>query len=1608
MHGQETTRQSSIDRLLQRLCNGFGITEDDPLCRFALYLCRSVSAQELAERSLDDLYGSTVEAWRLFEQYRGGDPRIRVFNPHFDQHGWQSAHTVIMVLSADMPFLIDSIRMEINRREMTIHSIANGIMAVRRDDQGMLLDMEPAGDKPSPHIESLIVLEINRRTDLNELAALEQSLRDVLAEVALVTDDFAPMVEATRSLRQRIAAGKQGIDPFARGEAVAFLDWLLDNHFTFLGYRAYEPSHGQEAGVTPVRGSGLGLLRRRSGRTPTLGQALDESEQRGLSELICFAKSPKRARVHRPAYADFIAVREYGDDGDLVREHRFVGLYTSAVYFQSSRQIPVIRHKVRQVIERAGLHPGSHDHKALWQILEVHPRDDLFQSSEDELYHTVVAILHIHERRQVRSFFRRDPLGRYYSVLVFTPRDIFNTDLRKRIQQVLCEELDASEVEFNTFISESILARTQFILHLDPKARINEPDIEPIRQRIVQVTRSWHEQFAQLLIEAMGEEAGVSALQRLEGGIPVAYREDFSPRSAVADMQTLLALTEQHPLALSFYRPLDQGDQQLNFKVFHCGSPLPLSDIIPIMENLGLRVIDEHPYQIQQAGVSVWIHDFRMEPHEQVVVELELLRQDFEEAFQCIWQGLADSDSFNRLVLGAQLGWREVVLLRAMAAYMKQTGFAFSEAAIAAALRQQQSITRRLVRLFHARFEPESASQEAADKLVAALEKAIDGVESLTQDRILRRYLQQLCAIERTNYYQRDADRNFKRCLAFKFSPRSIAELPRPVPYSEIFVFSPQTEGVHLRNGPVARGGLRWSDRNEDYRTEVLGLVKAQQVKNAVIVPVGAKGGFVCKRSLDGLTPSQRQHEGIASYREFVGGLLDLADNLVAGEVVPPADVVRHDGDDPYLVVAADKGTATFSDIANELAQQYGFWLGDAFASGGSEGYDHKAMGITARGAWVSVQRHFRERGVDIQRTPFTVIGIGDMGGDVFGNGMLLSPCIQLVAAFNHRHLFVDPEPDIAAAFAERQRLFKAVAGWDEYDRGLISSGGGVFDRTAKSIPISAEMQRRFGLQAKQMAPTELIHALLQAPVDLLWNGGIGTYVKSGAETHVDVGDKANDALRVDASQLRCKVVGEGGNLGMTQRARTEFSLAGGACNSDFVDNAGGVDCSDHEVNIKIMLDALVERGDLTVKQRNQRLRAMTDEIAELVLESNYRQTQAISIADQQCRQRMIEYRHLISQMEQRGLLERELEAIPADDELEVRQQQGQSLTRNELAVLVAYAKAELKEALATAAVSDDPLMNDALAAAFPAGLARDYPHALTSHRLREQLIASQLANQLVNHMGVTFVSRMRGSAGASLIGAAQAYMVARTIYRMPHWWAEIEALDNLIDAEVQLRMMSELQRLVRRAGRWLLRSRGEPLDTPAELERFAAPMRELAENLGEWLQGGLAQKWRDRFYFFNQAGVPDPLARQLASVDGLYVGLAIIEVAKETGAELSDVVEVYCMIGEQLDVFWFSRQVDGLRVTSSWQAKARESYRDEIDVHVRSLATTIIGCAREQGVAGCFRQWSECNRLPVERWLAMLADLKQQEEPDYAIFTVATRELAELAERCELPCSAS
>jgi len=1595
--------EAVIDAVCQRLREQLPAGDAEQAERFARQYYRWVAPDDIAERSELDVYGAALAHFNFARGREPGTPKVRVYNPRFEAHGWQSTHTAVEIVTDDMPFLIDSVGMELSRRGFGVHVIIHPVISVRRDGDGQLLEVLESGsaDAEGATTESVIHAEVDRQTDEAELETLSGHLLRVIGEVRAAVEDWRAMRAQALAIVEELGAGVPAVEAEDSGEARAFLEWLESGHFTFLGYRDYDlVEEGGELGLRPVPGTGLGILRDAGGANGSGRFRALPSEVRELARepfLLNLAKANSRATVHRPAYLDYVGVKRLDAGGEVIGERRFLGLYTTTAYHASLSEIPILRRKRDIMLARAAFPKGSHNEKALIEILESHPRDEMLQTPVDELLEIAMAILHLGERQRLRLIVRRDGFGRFLSCLVFVPRDRFNTENRRRIERILLDAFEGSSIDYTTRVSESVLVRLHYMVYTEPGWQAGY-DVSEIEGRLLAATRAWADDFEDALIEEHGEELGNDLHRRYGDAFPAAYRADWVARAALADVQRIEDL-EPGGLAISLYQPLEAPPGVLRAKVFRRESPLALSDMLPAFENMGVVVADERPYEVApHASAPAWIYDFGLSYSGDAELATGAVRESFQEAFIRTWRGDAENDGYNRLVLRSGLSWREVIVLRAAAKYLRQAGTTFSDTYVEEALVAHPRIAGLLVELFHAHLDPARADEVESRRLVASVEKEIDAVESLDQDRILRQFLDLIGAILRTNYFQAGPGGEPQSHLSFKLDPSRLPWLPLPRPQFEIFVYSPRVEGVHLRGGKVARGGLRWSDRREDFRTEVLGLMKAQMVKNAVIVPVGAKGGFVVKRPPPEAGRDALQEEVIACYRTFIRGLLDLTDNIVAGEIVPPAGVVRYDGDDPYLVVAADKGTATFSDIANAIAVESGFWLGDAFASGGSSGYDHKKMGITARGAWESIKRQFREMGRDTQQEDFTVVGVGDMSGDVFGNGMLLSRHIRLVGAFNHRDIFIDPDPDPEATWEERRRLFELPrSSWSDYDASLISEGGGVYSRSAKSIALSPQARAALGVEAEAIAPNDLVHAMMLAPVDLWWNGGIGTYVKASGETHADVGDKANEAVRVNARELRCRVIGEGGNLGMTQLARIEFALAGGRVNTDAIDNSAGVDCSDHEVNIKILLDAIVAAGDLTDKQRDELLAQMTDEVAELVLKDNYEQGETLSLAQEQASSMLDVHARLIRSLEQSGRLHRELESLPSDEEIAERKATRAGLTRPELSTLVAYSKLALYDDLLDSDVPEDPHLSAELLRYFPGVLSERFPEPMQAHRLRREIIATKVVNNMLHGGGTTFAFRLHEELGAAPPETARAYAVARDVFQMRPLWAAIESLDDRIATQTQTAMLLEGRKLVERATRWLLRNRRRPLPIAETVAFFSSGAEVLYDALPRLLAPEEAEQMERRMQELCEAGVPGDVAQRVASLGSLFSALDIVEVARETALDIELVGAVHFRLGSSLQIHWLRGAINELPRDDRWSVLARAALREDLsNLHRALTGEVLLATSADADVDERVSAWVASNPAS-ERFLATLAEIRLGHVLDTTTLPVAVREVRNL-----------
>ena len=1609
----ETLKQQLMDQVLRFAGGRIEKARAGQIEVFIRQFYANVPISDIAGDSPEELFSAALSLWQFAARRQPGAPKVRVFNPRQDEHGWRSPHTIAEIVNDDMPFLVDSVTAELGRQGLDVHLVVHPVMRVTRDKSGQITDLA-ATEKTDAPAESIMQIHVTQVAQTAKLDAVVAGIEAVLKDVRAAVDDWSEMRLRLGETVADIESKKLPVPEDERAEVTRFLKWLGDDHFTFLGYREYSlAGKGDEASYKIVEDRSLGVLRdfdlRIFGGMRNT-QAMTNQVRAYLRQprLLFVTKANSRATVHRDVPMDVFGIKIFDKKGGVAGERLFAGLFTSVAYSRSPRDMPLLGRKVDSVLKLAGFPPNSHDGKALAHILETYPRDELFQATEQEIHDTAIGILNLQERQRVALFARRDPYERFVTCLIFLPKDVMSTQIRLRMQEVVCEAFNGALSAYYVHLGDGALARIQLIVSTHP-GQVPQVDLKALETKLADTARSWADRMRDALVEVKGEALGMDLLRRYRDAFPAGYDEHFSAHTAVQDIDRVEEAKTKPTPAINLYRPIEAANNELRLKLYQPKDKIALSTVLPSLENFGLKVISEIPFEVKSEGDdrAVWIHDFTMVTADGADVDVPAIRDKFHEAYDRIWAGEAEDDGFNRLVLTAGIGWRNIALLRAYCKYLRQAAIAFSQAYMEQTLNANAVITRDIVHLFYVLFDPSipnGSTGASREKEVATIQerilKGLDAVVNLDEDRILRRFLNAVQSTLRTNFFQRDAAGHDKEYISFKLDSHKVEELPLPRPLVEVFVYSPRAEAIHLRGGKVARGGIRWSDRREDFRTEVLGLMKAQMVKNAVIVPVGSKGGFVVKRPPQTNDREAVMAEVVHCYKTLMRGLLDITDNAVGGRVTPPKDVVRRDADDPYLVVAADKGTATFSDIANGVSRDYGFWLDDAFASGGSAGYDHKKMGITARGAWECVKRHFREIGADIQATDFTCVGVGDMSGDVFGNGMLLSPHTKLVAAFNHMHIFLDPNPDPKASHAERLRLFNLPrSAWSDYDTRLISKGGGIYERKAKSIPLSPEARAVIGIDKEQPNPAELIKAILKAEIDLLFFGGIGTYVRAAAETNAEVGDRANDALRITGAELRAKVVGEGANLGVTQRGRVEAALAGIRINTDAVDNSAGVDTSDHEVNIKILMNEAVAAGDLTMKQRDKQLAQMTDEVGQLVLRDNYLQSQALSVAEAQNYTLLDQQNRFMRALEKSGRLDRGIEFLPDDETVRLRLTQRVGLMRPESAVLLAYAKNSIYDELLPSDLPDDPQLADDLVHYFPTFLQKNYAEQIHKHRLRREIIATVVTNSLINRMGATFVHIMKERTGQPASAIARAYAITRGAFRLRELWSGIQALDNKAPARMQIQMLIDINRLAEQATQWFLRNGKHPLDIAANVAAVGASVAALEAALTNILAAEDAKLVRERLKHLTDNHVPAELAQRVAQAPALTASLDIVRIAAELTLKVEDVGATYFAVGDEFHLDWLRAGARGLIGDSHWDRLAVFAIIEDLYGHQRDLTTAILSADGQKGRTGgqAIAAWRNTRGAALTRADALFGDLRQVGKLDLAMLAVANRTLRSL-----------
>jgi glutamate dehydrogenase len=1458
------------------------------------------SADELPGFDSGDTAFALADFWRFgLETTDATEPAIRLRRAR-KPDGTDLRGDLLEIVQLDRPFLVDSIMGAVAEAGFQVRAMFHPVVEAGGQRRSMIqIYLAPVGE--------------------DREAALIAAVSEALSDVRLAVQDFEAMRALMRRTIVELRDTKVAIPAEARAEDMDFLDWLASDHFVFLGARVYEyprtadggyaaeePLYQPEGSLGVLRDQDRTVLRRGSEPAILSRQVRNHIE---VGDPIVVAKSNLRSRVHRRGYMDYVGVRRYGADGKPSGEVRFVGLFTAEAYETPAHDVPLIRRKVAHVLASAGKDPDSHNGKRLRNILETWPRDELFQTDEDQLLSMALGVLHLYDRPRVKLFTRRDPFDRFISALLFVPRERYDSGVRERAGKLLSDAFGGRVSAYYPSFSDAPLARVHFILGVTPGDH-REPDLAALEAAIAETARTWEDRFEAAIRDGGAPGRVAETLARYAGAFPPGYRDQYDAAEAQADIEVVDALTPDEAVRVRAFRREGDSPVTFRFKLYRPGAAAPLADVLPILEHMGLKALIEDGFKVSPTGADgerapVWVHEFVLQDEQGEHLTFADIKLAFEAAFVAIWTGRAESDGFNRLVLELGIGWREAALIRALARYRQQSGLDPSQGVQEQALADHPGVARLVLDLFQTKFDPAvvadlPARKEQAKAVEAKIGEALQAVESLDADRVLRRIAALVGAIQRTNFYQPAADGQPKPYISFKIASRDLEDLPAPKPYREIFISAPHVEGVHLRFGPVARGGLRWSDRRDDFRTEVLGLVKAQQVKNAVIVPVGSKGGFYPKQLPRGGDRDAIQAEAIRAYKTFLSGLLDLTDNIDPdNKVVPPPSVVVHDGEDPYLVVAADKGTATFSDIANGVAEDYGFWLGDAFASGGSVGYDHKIMGITARGAWEAVKRHFRELGKDIQSEPFTVVGVGDMSGDVFGNGMLLSKQTKLLAAFDHRHIFLDPNPDVASSWEERDRMFKLPrSSWDDYDKSKISKGGGVFPRTLKSIPLSAEVRALFEIKAEAVSPAELMTAILKSKAELLYLGGIGTYVKAKGESNAEAGDKANDAVRVNGSDLRVKVVGEGANLGLTQAGRIEFASAGGHINTDAIDNSAGVDSSDHEVNIKILTGLLERSQQLSRAARNTLLPTMTNDVASHVLADNYDQTLALTLMESDAVSEVESHARFMADLENRGRLDRKVEGLPGNTVLLERGAAGKGLTRPELAVLLAYGKLDLFDDIVASDAPDDPWFEATLRGYFPPAMGR-YADQMQKHRLKREIIATVVGNQMVNMCGPTFATRLKAAAGCDVDALVTGFTAAREILGVDALWDQVSALDGKASAAGQTALYKALAYALRSQTFWLARRAfRDKASVKTLVDNYGPSVAELRDLTPAVLSSYEQKTVAKRVKAYVADGAPDALAQAVAALQPLTTAADLVDLANASSWTVKAVARLYHQTG--------------------------------------------------------------------------------------------------------------
>ncbi|MDP3532116.1 MAG: NAD-glutamate dehydrogenase [Alphaproteobacteria bacterium] len=1591
-------KSEQIEKIIDLASHYFPSTKKEILTLFTRHFFDHLTKDDLIYASPEHLAHYVSGVWEFLQDRQKNELKIRLKSNYDQENNWLGPKTIIEIIQTDMPFVVDSISSELLRLGFSPSLFLHPVFVIERDKNGKIMDFPKTSDtsKETISVECVMLLQLNESLSEFQKNDIEANLRRVLENVAQSVHDWQIMRKKLYSVINDMTF-VPGLKIEDEEEARAFLQWLDQDHFTFLGYREY--LYSAKNGKIQNRvlsDEALGLFKdpafmlyedEDNGDVPPEVQALSTRP-----DLIIFSKSTKRSPVHRPSFLDIVSIKKFSPKGDVVGDYQFIGLFTASAYHDKPELIPICRRKASSIVTRSGYHPKSHDGKAITHILNSFPRDELFQISAEELYEISLGILELMARPEIALFIRKDPFGRSISCFVYVPRDRYDTALREKFLKILELSFNGKVSAFYTHISDDNLARLHVILRIK-RGFLPLYNLEEITEHLSLAAETWQDHLRLVLLNKKGEELGRDYFRQFSQAFPFSYRDKYAPEFALVDIEICFDVIQSQKLGINLFQLPDQDEELIYLKLYHLASPIHLSDVMPMFEGMGLRAISEVPFEVkvQELDESLWIHEFCLSS--KLKIDLDQIKEKFENAFLKLWEGAIENDYLNALVITAQLTWKEITILRTYSRYLRQIGVHFSHNYLEETLVKHSHLAKTFVDIFYLYFDPknESIDQSKIQEKSTYILKELVNVKNADEDRIIRRFLNLLHASLRVTYFQKNAFGKSHPYVAIKFDSRKIDELPLPKPFYEVFVYSPKVEAIHLRGGKVARGGIRWSDRREDFRTEVLGLMKAQTIKNALIVPVGAKGGFVVK------SPNPTSQEVIDCYSILIRGLLDLTDNLYEDQIIYPKNVIRRDGDDPYLVVAADKGTASFSDIANKISQEYNFWLGDAFASGGSAGYDHKKMGITAKGAWESVKRHFYEMDKDIENESFTCIGVGDMAGDVFGNGMLLSDKIQLIAAFNHHAIFIDPNPDPLTSFNERKRLFDLPRStWLDYTQKSISKGGGVFLRSEKSITLTPEIKILFGLTQDEIEPNALIREILRFKIDLLWFGGIGTFIKSSFENNAEVGDRANDALRINAKELNAKIIGEGANLAITQLGRIQFALNGGRLNTDSIDNAGGVNCSDHEVNIKILLNDVMRAGELTLIDRNKLLLEMTDEVGKLVIRDNYLQTQALTHAEEQGFDHANHYSRLIQYLEKKGMLDRVLEKLPDEETMKERRLHKKGLTRPELSVLIAHAKLTLTRSLSDNKFADDPALDQELMHYFPKQIQEQFPEQILKHSLKHEITTMMVTNDIVNRAGIAFVNEKIRKTGSSASDVVRAYLITRHIFNLDDIWSQIEALDGKVAVNVQLMLVARVRRLLQRVTLWLLRYCAHPLKLNENIEFFGQDIKILTESFNQIIDQNDQDHLETRVSEFTRQNVPESLARNIANMSFLNSACDIIRIGHYTHLSVIEVARVFFAVGKRFSLNWLRQSARLVDVENQWQKIAISSLVEEFYAHQAGI--TIDMMHHKENIKEVLMQnWLDLHNEPILPIDEMIKELKSLPVLDIPMLMVMNNQLKSL-----------